>query len=47
MENKRLILTGTAIGVTILMLWYRNTIKRERQCAASEERRRIDSERAA
>lgn len=47
MERNRLILAGTAIGLTLVVLWHKNAIKRERQRSASEERRRINTEKAA
>lgn len=38
----RLLLTGAAVGVTALVLYHRATVRKERQRAVSEERRRVN-----
>ena len=47
MERTRLLLAGSAIGLTLVILWHRNALKRERKRSASFERRRINTEKAA
>jgi hypothetical protein len=47
MERTRLWLAGSAVGLTLLVLWHRNKVRDERQRAVSEERRRINTEKRA
>ena len=47
MERTRLWLAGTAVGLTLLVLWHKNKVQDERQRAASEERRRLNTQKRA